>query len=158
MTGENADILDALPHRPPFRFLTEIVHFTERESGEAVWRVSGDEAFFAGHFPGQPIVPGVLIAEALAQLSGLVAFLERCDCGDTSEQSKFKPLQGRLANIDVRFSKAVTPPAEIMLRSRLDRVFEALGQCTVEARVGDKIVARGRVTVACPPAKEQEPA
>src|SRR3954454_6325779 len=65
------DYLARLPHQPPFRFVSKIVEMREGDSAEGVWSLSGQEPFFTGHFPGRPLVPGVLIAEALAQLSGL---------------------------------------------------------------------------------------
>ena len=63
-------LIDRLPHRPPFRFVTEL-RCVDPSAFEAVWSVSGEEDFFRGHFPGEPIVPGVLITEALAQTAGL---------------------------------------------------------------------------------------
>ena len=57
------DILDLLPHRPPFRFLSEILEVTD-EHALGQWNLDGTEDFFAGHFPDQPLVPGVLITEA----------------------------------------------------------------------------------------------
>ena len=69
----DADPLSKLPHREPFRFITSLDSLTAGKSAEATWSLRGHEPFFTGHFPGDPIVPGVLISEALAQLSGLVA-------------------------------------------------------------------------------------
>ena len=84
----------------------------ERATG--AWRARGDEWFFRGHFPGEPIVPGVLIGEALAQMSGLVA-------GDI-----FGLRGARLAQIDVKVLAAVKPPATIELRSTLTKRLEGL--------------------------------
>jgi 3-hydroxyacyl-[acyl-carrier-protein] dehydratase len=97
--------------------------------------VTGDEPFFRGHFPGEPVVPGVLIAEALAQLSGLVGLH---DDGP----------RGRLAQADLRFDTPVIPPADIRLTSRLERSFGALRQFQVEARAGDAVAARGTLVLA----------
>ncbi len=69
---KSVDYLARLPHGEPFRFLSRITAVKPREAGEAIWALTGSESFFAGHFPGRPLVPGVLIAEALAQLSGIV--------------------------------------------------------------------------------------
>lgn len=128
--------LERLPHREPFRFVTRLMKAGGGEA-EGVWNLTGDEAFFAGHFPGQPIVPGVLIAEALAQLSGLNAAAS----GSTASQ-------GKLAQLDVRFDESVAPPVEILLKSRLTRSIGALQLFDVSAHAGDKTLARGSLTIA----------
>jgi 3-hydroxyacyl-[acyl-carrier-protein] dehydratase len=127
------EYLSRLPHRDPFRFVTRVNQVRDGESAEAVWQVTGSEAFFAGHFPDQPLVPGVLLTEALAQVSGLAS-------GVTTGE-------GRLAHVDVRFEHPVTPPAEIVLESRLTRTIRGLRQFDVTARVGANVVARGTVTL-----------
>lgn len=129
-------ILDALPHRPPFRFLTSVSALDTGSRGEGVWLVDGTENFFAGHFPGRPVVPGLLIAEALAQLSGLVAF------------SSDDPGEVKLAQVDVRFKEAVVPPAEIVLRSRMVLNRGLFWQFEVEARLAQRVVVRGRLVLA----------
>jgi len=138
-TGASAmpeDYLARLPHREPFRFLTRVTSIKEGESGEAVWSLTGSEPFFAGHFPGNPLVPGVLLAEAMAQLSGLV--------GPTESK------QGKLVHVDVRFDRPVAPPAEIVLRSKHLRMIGALQQFEVSASVGNDTVARGMLTLSRP--------
>lgn len=67
------DPLDALPHGPEFRFLDTLLELDAGLSGRASYRVRGDEAFLPGHFPGAPMMPGVLLVEAVAQLAGVVA-------------------------------------------------------------------------------------
>ena len=152
MTTRAEDILNRLPHRPPFRFITDKIELTGGDAGHGVWRVTGDEPFFVGHFPGAPIVPGVLIGEALAQLSGLIV-AERLDPWTTTNATAHppkRPIPGKLAHIDLRFSTAVVPPADIELSSRLQRVVGVLWQFDVTARVGDQRVARGGLTLAIP--------
>ena len=68
--------LSQLPHGPEFRFVDRLVSLDPGKSGVGEYRVRGDEAFLRGHFPGQPLMPGVLLVEAAAQLSGVVA---QCD-------------------------------------------------------------------------------
>lgn len=127
------DYLSRLPHGESFRFVTRVTSVKDGESASAVWELTGGEPFFAGHFPGQPLVPGVLIAEALAQTSGLAA-------GVASGQ-------GRLAHVDVRFEKPVQPPVQITLESRLTRTMGGLRQFDVVARVDGAIAARGTIAL-----------
>jgi len=131
--GRAPDYLSRLPHGEAFRFVTRVTQVTEGESAEGVWDLGGSEPFFAGHFPGQPLVPGVLMAEALAQVSGLAAGVSAG--------------QGRLAHVDVRFERPVNPPAQIRLRSRLTRTIGTLRQFDVVASVGNTDVARGTVAL-----------
>ena len=65
--------LRSLPHGAEFRFLDRLLSLTPGQAGEAEYRVRGDEPFLRGHFPGQPLLPGVLLLEAAAQLAGVVA-------------------------------------------------------------------------------------
>lgn len=145
MSPPPSNILDELPHRPPFRFLTSVSMLDSRNCGEAAWFVDGAEPFFAGHFPGRPIVPGLLIAEALAQLSGLVAFRSA------------GPRGAKLAHVDVRFKEAVVPPAEIQLRSRLVLDTGGLAQFEVEARLASRVVVRGRLVLAADAPRSPDP-
>jgi 3-hydroxyacyl-[acyl-carrier-protein] dehydratase len=110
-----------------------VIQVRDGQSAEAIWQLTGAESFFTGHFPDQPLVPGVLIAEALAQVSGLAAGV--------------KTGQGRLAHVDVRFERPVPPPAEIRLESKLTRTMGTLCQFDVVARVGVDVVARGSVAL-----------
>ena len=128
------DWLARLPHGEEFRFVSRVTEVRPGESARGVWALSGKEAFFAGHFPGKPIVPGVLIAEALAQISGLA--------GPSGSGA-----QGKLAQVNVRFEEAVAPPVEIELESKVVRVLGPLQMCDVAARVGTKIVASGAITL-----------
>lgn len=128
------DWLSLLPHQPPFRFITRVIEVQPGQSARGIWELNGTEPFFAGHFPGRPIVPGVLIAEALAQLSGLA--------GPTKHGS-----QGKLAKMDLRFEHPVAPPAQITLESSLEAEFGPLQSFTVIARFGELVVARGSITL-----------
>jgi 3-hydroxyacyl-[acyl-carrier-protein] dehydratase len=127
-------MLEHLPHAEPFRFLTRLGDVTPGVEGSGAWAVTGSEDFFRGHFPGDPIVPGVLIGEALAQLSGIVGL------------SPGKA--GRLVHVDVRFDRSVRPPAEMVLRSRRVRSMGALHQFEVSAECCGERVARGSLVLA----------
>jgi len=128
------DPLARLPHGEAFRFVSRVTQVKEGESAKGVWAVSGKEHFFSGHFPGRPIVPGVLLAEAMAQMSGLSGAW-----GGNADV--------RLAHADVRFDQAVVPPAEIVLESRFVREMGTLRQYEVSASVGGAVVARGTVAL-----------
>lgn len=132
-----AALLDRLPHRPPFRFLSELTAIEPGRCGAAIWQVAGDESFFAGHFPGRPIVPGVLLAEALAQLSGII----------TATQSSSK-IQARLAKAEVKFLQPVAPPRKIELTSRVRGTVDALSCYDVQAMVEGRPVAEGAIYLA----------
>jgi 3-hydroxyacyl-[acyl-carrier-protein] dehydratase len=130
------EALARLPHRDPFRFVTQVTSLKPGETGQAIWTITGIEDFFKGHFPGEPIVPGVLISEALAQLSGLVGLHE------SAGQS------GRLVHVDIRFDAPVRPPADILLSATLTRSLGQLRLFDVAARVQENPVARGSLTLA----------
>lgn len=128
------DPLARLPHGEAFRFVSRLTQMREGESAKGVWVVSGKEHFFSGHFPGRPVVPGVLLIEALAQISGL--------SGQWGEKADV-----RLAHADVRFDQGVVPPAEIVLESRFGREMGGIRQYEVTASVAGQVVARGTVAL-----------
>jgi 3-hydroxyacyl-[acyl-carrier-protein] dehydratase len=132
---------DLLPHRPPFLFIHRVVDLRRGVEGRAEWRITGQEAFFQGHFPDRPVVPGVLIVEALAQLSGLVGL-------HLETQPVNVQLGGRLAHVDIRFEREVRPPRVIQLHAGLQRSLGALRQFGVRALVDDQSVASGSLTLA----------
>lgn len=133
------DPLTVLPHRAPFRFLTAITELEPGIRAEGQWTVAGDEPFLAGHFPGRPLIPGALIAEAMAQLAGIVVFSARQQGSECS---------ATVAHFDVRFRRPVTPPARIVLRARLDRSMDALHRFDVEAVCGEQAIADGSIVLA----------
>ena len=130
-------LIEQLPHKPPFLFLSEVLEIEAGKLAAARWDIVGDEDFFKGHFPGAPIVPGVLIAESLAQLSGLVVF------GDPASEVR----QAVLARCDVRFEHQVAPPASLKLTSELTRSLGPLHLFDVCAFNGSVRVARGSLAL-----------
>jgi 3-hydroxyacyl-[acyl-carrier-protein] dehydratase len=137
-TAGGPDYLSRLPHADPFRFVSKVCSVKEGESAEGIWSVNGSEPFLAGHFPGNPIVPGILIAEALAQISGLA--------GPPAGSG------GKLAHVDIRFVQAVVPPVEITLRAKFSRAMGALQQFEVSALVKEQVVAHGSLALHRPAA------
>jgi 3-hydroxyacyl-[acyl-carrier-protein] dehydratase len=131
-------LLEALPHREPFRFVDAVAAIDPLVRGSGEWNVRGDEDFFRGHFPGMPIVPGVLITEALAQLCGLVANTDTDPIRD----------QVRLAQIDVKVQAAVRPPARISLSASFVRALGDLMLFDVEATAAGVTAATGRLVLA----------
>jgi 3-hydroxyacyl-[acyl-carrier-protein] dehydratase len=101
---------DYLPHREPFLFLSRI-GVVEDGRAAAMWEPRGDEDFFRGHFPHHPVVPGVLLAEALAQVAGVAL--------SSSSDVRVPPgAPGSIAQLELRFHAPVRPPASILLMAR----------------------------------------
>jgi len=128
------DPLADLPHRDPFRFVTSVNHLEPGIAGTGIWSLSGNEPFFAGHFPGRPIVPGVLLSEALAQMSGLVT------AGDI-------PRFGLLAHLDIRFERPVIPPIQVILESRLIKTVGPVQMFDVAAKIGNEVACQGSLAL-----------
>ena len=133
-------LIQRLPHGEEFRFVDEVVSVEPSVKGVGRWSPRGDEAFFAGHFPGRPIVPGVLIGEALAQMAGLVGLATEGRGGGG----------GMLAQIDLRLKRPIEPPADVFLYAEVTRKFGPLAQFDVRATCDDQLVASGSLTLAVP--------
>ena len=134
-----AEIEAILPHREPFLLIDEVVELEPGERVVARKTVRPDEWYLAGHFPGRPVMPGVLIVEAMAQ-TGAVAVLAQ-------EENR-----GRLALFagidDVRFRRIVEPRDELELECRLEAVRGPIGKGKATAKVDGELAARGTLTFA----------
>ena len=124
-----------LPHRPPFIFVDTVVEIEPGERAVCRKTFSPDEPFFRGHFPGDPLVPGVILTEALAQTAGLAAG----QAGRTFHLSAIKCM---------KFLRPVRPLDEIILTARKTAALGSLWQFEVTARVGEATVAEGVVMLA----------
>lgn len=128
-----------LPHRPPFAFVRQLVRCEPGQSAECNARFSRDDPMFAGHFPGNPLVPGVILTEALAQTAGIAAASGFPD--DTRPLFLLSAIRG------MKFFAAVRPEEEIVLRAeKLAQVGE-LWQFKTVASVAGKIVAEGQLVL-----------
>ncbi|HTW10974.1 MAG TPA: 3-hydroxyacyl-ACP dehydratase FabZ [Acidimicrobiales bacterium] len=123
---------DILPHRPPFLFVDEVLSVEPGRRATGIWRLTGQEPFFAGHFPGRPMLPGVLMVEAMAQLGG-VALLTDPRC------------HGYLAlfgGIDkARFRRPVLPGDTLEMSVEIDQASASAGRGHGAASVGGKVAA-----------------
>ena len=139
MPLSTAQIRERLPHAPPFLFLDEVTELSETDrSARAVKRFARTEFFFQGHFPGHPIVPGVILAEALAQLSGLVLGLT---------VNVEKPVV--LARLDVKFRHVVRPDETVLLSAKHLHSFDTLHGFEVSCSLrSGRLVAEGQLTLA----------
>ena len=132
-------IQQIIPHRDPFLLVDEV---TELEPGRRVVARKGvrpDEWFFPGHFPDRPIMPGVIMVEALAQ-AGAVAVLSLAE--NRGKLALFAGID------DVRFKRIVEPGDELTLTCEVEAVRGPVGKGRVEARVGDELAVRGTLTFA----------
>ena len=113
---------DYLPHRPPFLFVSELRTVEPGMSATGAWHLTGEEAFFAGHFPGRPTLPGVLMVEALAQLGGVAVLADERFAGKL-------PLFGGIER--ARFRRQVLPGDEVTLGRMSARAGKGSGRATV---------------------------
>jgi len=142
---ELPDLLPVLPHRPPFLFVDRVTKLKPGAFILAERRLRADEPQFTGHFPGRPIMPGVLVAEALAQTSGLLLGLSEWV---TARVLPEKPKAFFLGATNLKFTHPAVPGDLLILRAEGDRSFSGLFRFQVEATVGRNLIASGTLTLA----------
>ena len=123
-----------LPHRAPFVFVDEVTELNAGESAIGRKVFAADEPFFSGHFPGDPLVPGVILTEALAQMAGIAA-------GQAERSFRLTAIKA------MKFLAAVRPDEVVILQARKLGAVGGLWQFEVRATVGDATVAEGAVVL-----------
>ena len=140
-----AQIEELIPHRPPFLLLDEVVELVPGERCHARRLVRPDDWWFAGHFPGNPVMPGVLIVEALAQAGVVTALSHPANRGKLI----------LFAGIDkVRFKRVVVPGDTLDLKVEVTMARSAVGRGTVSATVAGDVACRGELMFAMTDADE----
>lgn len=119
-----------LPHRPPFLFVDDVDEIVPGESARGRWRLTGDEWFFSGHFPGRPTLPGVLMCEAIAQVGALAVLADERFTGRL-------PLFGGIDS--ARFRRQVVPGDELVLECTMGRLSTRAGKGSGRALVNGEV-------------------
>jgi 3-hydroxyacyl-[acyl-carrier-protein] dehydratase len=133
------EILNHLPHRYPFVLIDRVTDLKLNEEITAIKNVTINEPFFPGHFPYHPVMPGVLIVEAMAQAAAVLSFKTMNVL--PSEDSVYY-----FAGIDnVRFKKPVSPGDQLILNVKIDRVLKGIWKYKAQAKVDDQIVAEAEM-------------
>lgn len=136
---ENTDIMGLIPHRYPFLLVDRMLEMEPGRRGVGLKNVTANEPFFQGHFPGRPIMPGVLIVEALAQV-GAVVILAR---------DEFRGKIGLFGGIDAcRFRRQVVPGDQLRLEVEITRLRGRVAKAMARAWVGKELAAEGELTFA----------
>jgi 3-hydroxyacyl-[acyl-carrier-protein] dehydratase len=135
----NEKALSFLPHGPEFRFVDRVVELDPGKQGCGEYTLQADEKFLRGHFPGSPLMPGVLVVEACAQLAGVVA-----QSDPTREPLRDLKLT---ALRSIKILGAVLPGEMIHLEAKVTGRMAGLVQASVNARVGNRPILQGEVTL-----------
>ena len=134
-------IMELLPHRYPFLLIDRITECSPGESITALKNVTINETFFQGHFPGRPLMPGVLVIEAMAQAGGVLSHV-------TLGNVEPKPLFVLAGVNNARFRRTVVPGDQLLVRVAVDRVRRGIWFYTCTASVDDRIAVSADITCA----------
>ncbi|MEW6444457.1 MAG: 3-hydroxyacyl-ACP dehydratase FabZ [Pseudomonadota bacterium] len=133
------EVMQHLPHRYPFLLVDRVLDWEPNDYLTAIKNVTFNEPFFQGHFPVRPIMPGVLITEAMAQATGILAFASD---GDKPNDDSLYMLVGL---DDVTFRRIVEPGDQLVLHVKQKRLIRNLGIFECEARVGEEVAASATI-------------
>lgn len=139
-------IIERIPHRYPFLLVDRVLSVTPGESVVAVKNVTANEHFFIGHFPGYPVMPGVLIVEAMAQAGGVLAY-----AGATEEERRAEHVLYLVGIDNARFKQPVRPGDQLVMKVEYLGNRRKLHFYRGTAEVGDKVVAQADIKVAFGP-------
>jgi 3-hydroxyacyl-[acyl-carrier-protein] dehydratase len=135
------EVMRRLPHRYPFLLVDRVLECVSGERIRALKNVTMNEEFFVGHFPGRPVMPGVLILEAMAQAAGILTFVTAGVYPDENVRFYF-------AGIDkARFRQPVVPGDQLQLQARLERRIRTIWKFSTTATVSDNEVASAEMLV-----------
>ena len=140
-------ILDSIPHRYPMLLVDRVVDMVPGKSIHAIKNVSINEPFFPGHFPHHPVMPGVLILEALAQAAAILSFADESGLKAQGEQLLYY-----FVGIDeARFRKPVVPGDQLNLIVTADRLSKSMCKYSAQAKVDDQVAAQAKLMCAIRP-------
>jgi len=136
---EIKEILEYLPHRYPMLLVDRVLEIEPGKRILALKNVSVNEHFFVGHFPHHPVMPGVLIIEALAQAAAILSFRTRGKKPDDKSVYYFVGID------EARFKRPVVPGDQLLLEVAKERELQGVGKFAARARVGEKLVAEAKL-------------
>ncbi len=141
-------ILQTLPHRYPFLLVDRILELEPGKRAVGIKNVTINEPFFQGHWPEQPVMPGVLILEAMAQVAGVMLL--------TMLENKDKNVTAFMAGVDrVRFRRTVRPGDQLVIEAVMVRQKGNMGRVQAEAKVDDQVACEGEFSFAL--VEQEEP-
>lgn len=138
------DIREILPHRDPFLFVDKVIT-VELGSVTAVRHINKEEVYFKGHFPGNPLMPGVLIVESMAQVSGIACSAYCKEKGDDSQKEQQHYFLSRVS--DIKFKHPVFPGEDLIITAKVLDHFDSSFKVHVVSEVNGKSVAEGEIVL-----------